>query len=195
MQPEARFLNSHERNIESDGTRGSTRPQFHCKIVEHTTLKRAFLSGLLFMSSVSAEGNWSVTQAVPAAYPPLALHAEIQGSVELKCGIGVEGNVTACIAVSGHPLLRAPAIENAKRWHFEQVRDAAPQPTEFVLVYEFVLREGPPSQNPKVDFSFQHPNRARIVASRQCADHAPCTPDEWKEFRKTQRKKSKDSIP
>ena len=96
------------------------------------------------MSSVSAEGYWSVTQAMPAAFPPLALHAEIQGSVELKCGIGAEGSVTACIAVSGHPLLRAPALENARRWHFEQVRDAAPQPTEFVRRMGARTRRAPP---------------------------------------------------
>jgi TonB family protein len=57
---------------------------------------------------------------VSAVYPPLALHARIQGMVQLDLEVDeATGEVREVSAISGHPLLKPSALEAAKRWKFE----------------------------------------------------------------------------
>jgi hypothetical protein len=54
----------------------------------------------------------------PPAYPPLALQARIQGTVELYLTIeGATGLVSEAHVIGGHPLLVAGSVASARNWH------------------------------------------------------------------------------
>jgi TonB family protein len=60
-----------------------------------------------------------IVKQVPPQYPEEARAGRIQGSVELRAIVGVDGHVHALHIVTGHPLL-APAAYNAVRqWEFK----------------------------------------------------------------------------
>jgi TonB family protein len=61
-----------------------------------------------------AEANL-VTRVEPQ-YPPLALVARIQGSVEFTVTIGADGHVQNIQLVRGHPLLVTAALEAVRQW-------------------------------------------------------------------------------
>lgn len=52
-------------------------------------------------------------------YVPLARQARIAGDVEIKCTLAEDGSVTSAEAVSGHPLLKEQARQNALLWKFQ----------------------------------------------------------------------------
>jgi protein TonB len=55
---------------------------------------------------------------VPPDYPPLALHARIQGNVVLKAEINKTGDVESLELISGHPMLAPAAIAAVKQWKY-----------------------------------------------------------------------------
>jgi TonB family protein len=136
-----------------------------------------------------------VQRLVAADYPLLAQQARIEGIVELGCTIGDAGQVLECRVSSGHPLLAATAVENAKKWTFRRKAITEKDGDRVSLRYEFVLVQGPPVRSrPKVEFSFEMPNHVRLSSEIPCADHIPCTPEEWKQYER-QKGKAKRSIP
>jgi TonB family protein len=143
-----------------------------------------------------AQDRWAVQKLVAGDYPPLAQQARIQGSVELACSVGSEGQIVECTA-SGHPLLRQAAIANVQQWLFRRQNGSDTDGSQVLLRYEFVLLESTPVRRtkPKVEFSFEFPNHVRIASEIPCADHLPCTPEEFEKFRKQQPSKSKRIIP
>src|SRR5262249_38967129 len=60
----------------------------------------------------------SATRRVEPAMPPLARAAKISGTVVVEVTVDESGAVIAARAISGHPLLKAAAIEAAQRWQF-----------------------------------------------------------------------------
>ncbi|HYO63179.1 MAG TPA: energy transducer TonB [Pyrinomonadaceae bacterium] len=74
------------------------------------------------------------------AYPPAAVRARISGAVSVRIVADESGRVVAAHAVSGHPLLRAPAVAAACRSRFSPtMRWGRPVAAEGVLTYNFVL--------------------------------------------------------
>ena len=61
-------------------------------------------------------GNALVRQT--PEYPGLAKATRIQGDVVVELTISEEGDVISAHVVSGHPLLRAAALDAARRWTF-----------------------------------------------------------------------------
>ena len=59
-------------------------------------------------------------KATPAAYPPLARLAHIEGKVVLKSRVNDDGSVSNVTIESGHELLRAAAEKAAKSWKFSE---------------------------------------------------------------------------
>jgi TonB family protein len=56
----------------------------------------------------------------PPKYPPLAMHARIQGKVELEVTVQPStGEVLDVVAVSGHPVLKPNAVDAARQWAFQ----------------------------------------------------------------------------
>ena len=142
-----------------------------------------------------AQDGWVMQKLVAGDYPPLAQQARIQGAVELACTVGNEGLIVECTESSGHPLLQQAAIENAKKWLFRRQNGRSTEGSRVLLHYEFVLLESKPVRTrPKVEFSFEFPNRVIIASEIPCADHVPCTPEEFEKFQKQQSPKSKKVI-
>ncbi|MCW5979445.1 MAG: M56 family metallopeptidase [Bryobacteraceae bacterium] len=71
-------------------------------------------AGVRRFSSPSAASTAALPVISPA-YPPLAQHARIQGTVRLSITSDREGRVTQVKVVSGHPLLVPAAVEAAKQ--------------------------------------------------------------------------------
>jgi len=73
------------------------------------TKLRSISTGLLL-------GN-SIRQVQPA-YPLVARNAQLEGAVEIQIIVDEQGNVIAAEVLSGHPLLRQPALDAAHQWKF-----------------------------------------------------------------------------
>jgi protein TonB len=59
------------------------------------------------------------TKRVEPTYPPLAKAARVSGAVVVEVIINEDGGVVSARAVSGHPLLRDPAVNAARGWRFK----------------------------------------------------------------------------
>ncbi|HEX2640919.1 MAG TPA: TonB family protein [Pyrinomonadaceae bacterium] len=82
--------------------------------------------------------NGKATSLPSPAYPPAALAVGAEGQVAVQITIDENGLVTAASAVSGHPLLRAAAVEAARNATFPPTRlEGRPVKVTGVLVYNF----------------------------------------------------------
>lgn len=129
----------------------------------------------------------------PDRYPPLASAALIEGTVVIRCAISDDGRVVGTEAVAGHPLLGLAALENAKSWRFRRSA-ARGEADEVELIYTFEL-VGKAARERRLQFSFEYPNHVRIASEPPCADHAPCTPEEVREWERQRKKNPRFSIP
>lgn len=74
-------------------------------------------------------------------YPPIARAARAEGKVGVRVTVDEGGNVVAATAVSGHPLLRAAAVEAARVAKFEPtVVEGKPVKVSGVMTYVFSLK-------------------------------------------------------
>jgi len=71
-------------------------------------------------------------------YPPVARAAHIVGDVDLRLSIRQDGSIESAVAVSGHPLLRAAALDSAQHGRFE-CRNCSEATTSYRLVYTFQI--------------------------------------------------------
>ncbi len=72
-------------------------------------------------------------------YPPAARAVKAEGAVSVLVKIGEDGKVLEAQAVSGHPLLRAAAVNAALEAQFNStVRDGQPVQVSGILVFNFV---------------------------------------------------------
>lgn len=88
-------------------------------------------------------------KSLPApAYPAAALAVRASGTVSVQITVDEEGNVISATAVSGHPLLRAAAVEAAREAKFAPVLlSGNPVKVSGVVTYNFV----PGGENGKPD--------------------------------------------
>lgn len=81
------------------------------------------------------------------AYPPAALAVRAGGTVTVQVTIDEEGLVNSAAAVSGHPLLRAAAVEAARGAVFSPTTlSGVPVKISGVVVYNFIPPD--PKENP-----------------------------------------------
>ena len=81
-----------------------------------------------------------VTKRVPVQYPPEARNGRIQGKVELRTIVGVDGRVHALHIVVGHPLLAAASYNAVRLWEFKPyVLDGKTLPMDTRLTVNFTL--------------------------------------------------------
>lgn len=84
------------------------------------------------------QGN-AINRITPP-YPEIAKRARIQGAVQILVTISEEGKVTDATTISGPPLLRAAAIDAARKWYFTPTRiGSVPVKLQGVLTFNFVL--------------------------------------------------------
>ena|GEM_PF-597024 len=75
-------------------------------------------------------------------YPPIARAAKASGPVQVDVTIDENGNVVAAEASSGHPLLRAPAVEAARQWQFKPTEvGGKPAVVKGKLTFNFTLAD------------------------------------------------------
>ncbi len=87
-------------------------------------------------ASIHSSGNGRDARAelihnVKALYPESARQLQLQGTVLLQIVVGKDGHVEKIVPVSGHPLLRGPAIEAVQQWIYRPVLSCGP-PVEIV---------------------------------------------------------------
>jgi TonB family protein len=84
-------------------------------------------------------------------YQPLARQAGITGEVEVRCFLNPDGSVARAEAVSGHPLLKEQARQNALLWKFRRTSAKEGGNNTITLRYEYVL-EGKPQYRTSTKF-------------------------------------------
>jgi TonB family protein len=115
------------------------------------------LAGLILIPAVYAQSDQRETpkivrksggvlaseavERVNPTYPPLAKAARVSGAVVVEVMIDEEGNVTSARAVSGHPLLRDPAVGAAQGWRFKPTKLSG-QPVKVVGTITFNFQLG-----------------------------------------------------
>jgi TonB family protein len=84
--------------------------------------------------------NGKATNLVKPPYPAAAKAVRAEGAVNVQVTIDEEGNVISATAVSGHPLLRAAAVQAARASKFSPTRlSGQAVKVTGVIVYNFVL--------------------------------------------------------
>ncbi|HUI78453.1 MAG TPA: energy transducer TonB [Bryobacteraceae bacterium] len=118
--------------------------------------------------------DWTPKRVVAITeYPPLAASGRIQGEVLITCFLAPDGSVTRAEVVSGHPMLRDQARQNALRWRFEKPSGQAGN-DQVNLIYIYSL------EDEFHDNDWQHtrffvdlPATIHIVAPERVVDHVP----------------------
>jgi len=83
--------------------------------------------------------NGKATNLVKPAYPAAAKAVRASGAVNVQVTIDEKGNVVSASAVSGHPLLRASAVQAARESKFSPTLfGGKPVKVTGVIVYNFV---------------------------------------------------------
>jgi hypothetical protein len=77
----------------------------------------ALTAGLLF---AQAENSRQATEAVAPSYPPLAVRAHVQGTINVLLEIDEAGRILSMGAPHGHPMFITPSLDAAKQWKFER---------------------------------------------------------------------------
>jgi protein TonB len=78
---------------------------------------------------------------VDPRYPDLAMRARVHGAVVLECVIDPAGGVVEVEIKSGHPLLRAAAVEAVRRWRYSPTRlNGVPVPVILTVTVHFRLQ-------------------------------------------------------
>lgn len=78
---------------------------------------------------------------ITPAYPQIARVARASGPVQVVVTISEEGRVLEAYAASGHPLLRATAVEAARRWTFKPtLLSNVPVKVQGMLTFNFTLQ-------------------------------------------------------
>jgi TonB family protein len=91
--------------------------------------------------SVVAGGvvNGKALKLPPPSYPAVAEFARVRGVIHVRVLIDEEGNVTKAVALSGHPLLQAVAVEAALNAKFSATTlSGQPMKVFGTVVYNFV---------------------------------------------------------
>ena len=99
------------------------------------TISGTFRGGLLHAGVL----NGMAISLPKPPYPAIAISAHVSGSVRVSVLIDENGNVISATAVSGHPSLRAAAVEAARGARFgPTLHGGKPVKVSGILVYNFV---------------------------------------------------------
>ena len=83
--------------------------------------------------------NGKATSLPKPPYPPAARAVRAAGAVSVQVLIDESGNVVSASAVSGHPLLRAAAVQAARGARFSPTQlSGQPVKVSGVITYNFV---------------------------------------------------------
>ncbi len=92
--------------------------------------------------------NGKATNLVKPPYPAAAKAVRAEGAVNVQVTIDEEGSVISASAVSGHPLLRAAAVQAARTSKFSPTTlSGQPVKVTGIIVYNFVLPKAPQTRD------------------------------------------------
>src|SRR5262245_23321764 len=78
---------------------------------------------------------------ITPTYPAIARTARASGAVQVQVMISEEGRVISAEVVSGHPLLREAALQEAKQWTFTPTESSVvPVKVQGILTFNFALQ-------------------------------------------------------
>ena len=124
---------------------------------------RRLLSFLICAVSVYAQ-DWTARRVVAiTSYAPLARQARISGDVKVRCFLDASGSVLRSEALSGHPLLKEQALENALHWKFKFQGTGSKGNDTVALTYQYRL-EGELQDATHTVFIVDLPNTIQIIA-------------------------------
>jgi TonB family protein len=95
-----------------------------------------FVSQSAVAQTVEQSGDRKAKQKFSPAYPELARHANISGTVKLEATIAANGQVKNVKILGGHPHLAGAAEDALRRWKYE------PSSAETTTVVEFHFAPG-----------------------------------------------------
>ena len=82
----------------------------------------------------------SAVRRVEPVYPPLAKAAQVSGSVVVEVTVDETGAVSEARALSGHPLLKDPAVAAARGWRFTPTKlEGVPVKVIGTITFNFEL--------------------------------------------------------
>jgi len=96
----------------------------------------AFVSQTALAQTAEQTGDRKATQKVNPAYPDLARHANISGTVKLEATISASGQVKNVKILGGHPLLAGAAEDALRKWKYQ------PGSAETTTIVEFHFNPG-----------------------------------------------------
>jgi TonB family protein len=122
-------------------------------------LRRAFLLAVASLTTAiwAQQPLVAVKEAVAPQYPPIAVAARVQGTVEVRIEIGSDGTVVKAEAIKGPAMLQTSAIQAAKKWKF-----AGDPETNRVSVARFIYLLGAEDDPDDTQIAFLPPDAIRI---------------------------------
>jgi protein TonB len=89
-----------------------------------------------------------LAEAIPPAYPPLAQHMNVQGSVVLQALIGADGAIQNLRVMSGPAILSSAAQQAVREWRFKPVyQNGQAVETRATITVNFTIRVADSSAN------------------------------------------------
>jgi hypothetical protein len=108
--------------------------------------------------------DWTPKRIVAITnYAPLASAARISGDIVIKCYLDGAGAVVKTEAVSGHPMLKEQARQNALLWKFQGTASSPNASDSITLTYQFRM-EGETRDHKHTSLSVDLPNVIHIIA-------------------------------
>jgi TonB family protein len=130
----------------------------------------AILVGMLATTLTLYADDWVPKKIVAITdYSPSARKARIQGDVVIQCFLDSTGSVERAEIISGHPLFKEQALENALLWKFERTSAGHSGSDSVTLRYQYRLEPGPEGTR-RTFFSVDLPNMIHIVGEFSAVD-------------------------
>lgn len=113
-------------------------------------------------ASTNAAQHEAIAEATQPAYPPLAQHMNVQGSVVLQALIGADGSVQNLRVMSGPAILATAAQQAVREWHFKPiVQNGQAVESKATITVNFSIKVADSSANATVAES--HPESILVL--------------------------------
>ena len=105
-------------------------------------------AGVVAAPAVNAAQRERLAEAVPPAYPPLAQHMNVQGSVVLQALINADGTIQNLRKLSGPEILASAAQQAVREWRFKPVyQNGQAVETRATITVNFTIKVSDSSAN------------------------------------------------
>lgn len=137
------------------------RPSMMQRTLSKTVGVCAILAGI---TCAMTPPTWVPVRILGLSYPRIAQLARLEGTVQARCWIRIDGSVARVEIVSGPPLLGHSVETNLLRWVFRHGDAVAGTPEWFAMTYEFHIKGTCNDGSCKEEFWFEYPNHVTVVS-------------------------------